>query len=72
MLRHAVAAAILAATVATTPSFAVSSKAKQETCKIGADAQNLQGSDRAKFMKNCMANRDDPRGPATAPAAAPK
>jgi hypothetical protein len=67
MLRHAIIATLLAAAVASTPSFAVSNKAKQETCKIGADAQNLQGPDRAKFMKNCMANRNDPRGPATAP-----
>ncbi|HLH88420.1 MAG TPA: hypothetical protein VKX28_08180 [Xanthobacteraceae bacterium] len=60
---------LLAAAAATTPSFAVSNKAKQETCKVGADAQNLQGQDRAEFIKNCMANRDDPRGPASAPAA---
>ena len=67
MLRYAIVAALLAA-AATTPSLALSTKDKQETCKIGADAQNLQGPDRAKFMKNCMANRDDPRGPASAPA----
>ena len=68
MLRYAVAA-ILAAAAAATPSLALSSKDKQETCKIGADAQNLHGPERATFIKNCMANRDDPRGPATAPAA---
>ncbi len=68
MLRPALVATILAAAVAATPSFAVSTKAKQETCKIGADSQNLKGPERAKFMKDCMANRDDPRGPASEPA----
>jgi hypothetical protein len=65
MLRYAIVATLLAAATAATPAVAVSSKDKQETCKIGADAQNPQGPERAKFMKNCMANRDDPRGPAT-------
>ncbi len=69
MLRYAFVAALLAAAMASTPSLAVSQKDKQETCEIGAKAQNLQGADRAKFMKNCMANRNDPRGPASAPAA---
>ena len=71
MLRYAIVAALIAAAAAT-PSLAVSAKDKQETCKIGADAQNLKGPERAKFMKNCMANRNDPRGPAgggEAPAA---
>ena len=67
MLRHALVATLLAAAVAGTPSFALSKKDKEDTCRIGADAQNLQGPDRARFMKNCMANRNDPRGPARAP-----
>jgi len=42
-----------------------------ETCKFGADDQKLQGTARNKFMKKCMANKDDPRGPAVgAPPAA--
>ncbi len=68
MLRLAVVATILAAAVAGTPSYAVSSKDKQKTCTFGADAQQLKGPERAKFIKNCMANRDDPRGPASEPA----
>jgi len=68
MLRHASVAAMLAAILAASPSYAVSSKAKEETCKFGADAQQLKGPERAKFIKNCMANRDDPRGPASEPA----
>jgi hypothetical protein len=68
MFRLAAVAAILAAAFAATPSDAASSKAKQETCKFGADSQHLQGPERTKFIKNCMANRDDPRGPADEPA----
>ncbi len=51
------------------PSFALTAKEKMVTCKFGADDQKLQGAARAKFLKNCMADRNDPRGPATgAPA----
>ena len=74
MFRAAIVAGVLAVLLPTA-SFAVSKKDKEATCKIGADAQSLQGAERAKFMKNCMANRDDPRGPAAAPgpaAGAPK
>jgi hypothetical protein len=39
------------------------------TCKFGADDQKLEGAARNAFMKKCMANRDDPRGPASGSAA---
>jgi len=64
MSRYALIAATLIALLPSTPSFAVNDKDKMATCKFGADDQRLQGAARAKFMKNCMANRDDPRGPA--------
>jgi hypothetical protein len=49
-------------------SFAATAQQKAATCKFGADNQKLTGSQRAKFIKDCMANRDDPRGaPATTP-----
>ena len=68
MYRYAFAAALLIAMLPSAPSFAVSAKDKMATCKFGADNQKLAGSQRAKFIKDCMANRDDPRGaPATAP-----
>ena len=66
-------AAMLIAMLPSAPSFAVTAKEKMATCKFGADDQKLQGAARAKFMKNCMANRNDPRGPPparTAPAPA--
>ncbi len=71
MLRYAFVPAMLAAAMMSTPSLAVSKEEKQKTCEFGAQAQNLQGAELAKFMKNCMANRNDPRGPARG-AAAPK
>jgi len=37
------------------------------TCKFGADDQKLQGKERGAFIKKCMSNKDEPRGPAAAP-----
>ena len=66
------------------PASAVTSNEKMETCKVGADAQNLQGAKAQAFIKNCMAKgnyepkarRDAKRKgtakkPAAQPAAAP-
>lgn len=79
MRRHAFITAILIAvpvaaplTLApSAPSYAVSAKDKMETCKFGADDQKLEGPARNAFMKKCMSNHNDPRGPgAGSPAAA--
>jgi hypothetical protein len=76
MHRYVYLAAAMIAMVPSGPSFAVSEKDKMETCKFGADDQKLEGAARTAFMKKCMANRNDPRGPASGapatPAAAPK
>lgn len=72
MLRCAVIAALLAVTLPSSPSFAVTPKDKMATCKFGADDQKLQGAARNAFMKKCMSNKDDPRGPAAATAPPPK
>jgi hypothetical protein len=69
-LRAFVAAALIVV-ISAGPSLAVDAKQKMATCKFGADGQKLQGAARDAFLKKCMANRDDPRGPATA-GAAPK
>jgi len=37
------------------PALAVTAKEKMETCKIGAEAQNLEGAQAAAFIKKCMA-----------------
>jgi hypothetical protein len=62
-------AAVLIAALPSAPSFAVTAKEKMATCKFGADDQKLAGAARAKFMKNCMANKNDPRGGAGAAGA---
>ncbi len=71
MLRYAFIAATLAVMLPSIPAYAVSAKDKMATCKFGADDQKLQGTARNNFMKKCMANRNDPRGPAGAAAGAP-
>jgi len=70
MLRYAFIAALLTAMLPSASCFALTAKEKMVTCKFGADDQKLQGAARAKFLKNCMANRNDPRGPAGATAGA--
>jgi hypothetical protein len=69
MPRFAFLAAVLIAMLPSAPSYAVSAKDKMATCKFGADDQKLQGAARTAFMKKCMANRDDPRGPGPGGAA---
>jgi psiF repeat len=71
MPRYAFIAAVLIALMPSTPSLAVTAKEKMVTCKFGADDQKLQGAPRAKFLKNCMSNRNDPRGTTSGQAPAP-
>jgi psiF repeat len=70
MLRPIFIAAVLIAVLPSAPSLAVTAKEKAATCKFGADDQKLAGAARTKFMKNCMANKNDPRGGASAGGAA--
>lgn len=70
MMRIAIIATLVGASLASTPSFALTKNAKMETCKFGADSKKLQGAERKKFIDRCMSDADDPRGPGG--AAAPK
>jgi hypothetical protein len=72
MLRTAIVAAMLAVMLPGAPSFAISQKDKEATCKFGADDQHLEGAERAAFMKKCMSSKNDPRGPAAGGAPSPK
>jgi hypothetical protein len=72
MSRYALLAAALLVLVSAGSCFAVDAKQKMATCKFGADDQKLQGAARDAFIKKCMANRNDPRGPASGGGAAPK
>jgi hypothetical protein len=68
MGRIMLAAGVAALFMLDAPAMAATAKQKMETCKFGADDQKLQGAARKKFMANCMANRDSPRGkPVDAP-----
>ena len=62
MHRRFLIALVLIVALPSAPSFAVTAKEKMATCKFGADDQKLAGAARTKFMKNCMANKNDPRG----------
>jgi len=69
MHRHALivlaTGTLLAATLLSAPTLAVTAKDKMATCKFGADDQKLKGAARTKFMKSCMSTKNDPRGMAT-------
>jgi len=54
MLRKMAIACIPVMLVAT-PAAAVTSQEKMETCKVGADSQQMQGAKRNAFIKKCMA-----------------
>lgn len=76
MQRYGVLAAVVAVLFSaimisgSTPASAVTAKQKMETCKFGADDQKLAGAARAAFLKKCMSNKNDPRGPAAGTPAA--
>ena len=70
LLPSLAAAAVLPLLLAA-PASALTAKQKMETCKFGADDQKLTGAKRTAFLKNCMANRNDKRGPVPGSAAVP-
>jgi hypothetical protein len=72
MIRTAILAALLAASLSGGPSLALTNDAKMETCKFGADSKKLKGAERQKFINRCMSDNDDPRGAGAANAPAPK
>jgi hypothetical protein len=51
----ALAVALAPVALAATPASAVTSEEKKETCKVGAESQQLQGVKRDDFIKKCMA-----------------
>ena len=67
MLRPIAIIALLPLLLVATPAAAITKAQKMETCKFGADDQNLEGAKRQAFLAKCMANRDDKRGPAPKP-----
>lgn len=66
-----IAGVLSLAVLPSAPAGAVTAKQKMATCKFGADDQKLAGKQRADFIRKCMADKNDPRGPAVGtPAAA--
>ena len=55
-----------------TPALAITAKQKMETCKFGADHPMLAGKQRADFIKKCMSEKNDPRGPSSSGTPAPE
>jgi hypothetical protein len=54
MLRT-LAIALVPVVLAAVPASAITSQEKMETCKVGADSQQLDGAKRSAFIKKCMA-----------------
>ena len=54
MLRN-MAIAFTSVMLVATPAAAVTSQEKMETCKVGAESQQLEGAKRNAFIKKCMA-----------------
>jgi len=73
MLRKLALVALVPLLAAASPALAVTAKEKQETCKVGADSQELTGAKRSAFIKKCMAKGNfEPPGRKTAKKPAPK
>lgn len=68
MQRNSLVAGIVSglalAVAATASAHALTAKQKRDTCVFGADHPKLTGNERERFIRNCMSNRNDPRGPA--------
>ena len=72
MLRN-VAIAINPFMLVATPAAAVTSQEKMETCKVGAESQQLEGAKRNAFIKKCMAKGNyEPPARKNAKQTAPK
>src|ERR1017187_6526720 len=69
MLRILAIIGLLPLLLLASPASAATKEQKMETCKFGADDQKLAGAKRKAFITNCMANRNDKRGPSMKTAA---
>jgi psiF repeat len=55
MLRYGALIALCPLLLLATPASAVTKQEKMETCKVGAESDNLTGKKRDTFIKRCMA-----------------
>ena len=73
MLRILSVISLLPLLLLATPASAITAKEKMETCKVGADGQELKGAKRTDFIKRCMAKGNyEPPGRKTVAAKKPK
>lgn len=73
MLRKLALIALVPLLASASPALAITAKEKQETCKIGADSQQLAGTKRTAFINKCMAKGNfEPPGRKAAKKPAPK
>jgi hypothetical protein len=73
MLRRLALIALVPMLAAASPALAATAAEKQETCKVGADSQQLEGAKRAAFVKKCMAKGNfEPPGRKVSKKPAPK
>jgi psiF repeat-containing protein len=68
MMRRLSLMGLLPLLMLTTPASALTTDQKMDTCKFGADAQNLTGAKRKTFIRLCMAE-EKPKKVAKAPVA---
>lgn len=73
MLRT-MAIAILPILLVAAPASAITSQEKMETCKVGAESQQLDAAKRSAFIKKCMAkgNYEPPARKNAKPAPKPQ
>jgi len=72
MLRT-MAIAFIPVLLVATPAAAITSQEKMETCKVGAESQEMKGAKRDAFIKKCMAKGNyEPAARKSAKPAAPK
>jgi hypothetical protein len=55
MLRKLALIALVPLLASASPALAVTAQEKQETCKVGAESQQLTGAKQTAFIKKCMA-----------------
>jgi hypothetical protein len=55
MLRRLSLIGLLPLLMLATPASAITANEKMETCKVGADGQQLKGAKRTAFINRCMA-----------------
>jgi hypothetical protein len=65
--RLTIAAALAAALLHVSPTWAATPQEKLETCNFGADEKKLTGAARKAYIARCTADQDSPRGKPVGP-----